>query len=107
MNSFYQCLHKKDTPNTCLEYVEGIKLTLPRTKCLKVVRTWLEKINHINSINHKIAQNYPAPGKITKNQLNALNAPAMHNLNVVWFQFFTILNKIDRLTFITGKSQFT
>ena len=34
------------------------------------------------------------------NQSNAL-APAMHNLNFVWFQFLAILNKIDHLTFTT------
>ena len=61
-----------------------------------------------NNINHKIIQNcpkHPTPGRITKNQPNAL-APTIHDLNVVWFQFLTILNKIDRLTFTTRKAQF-
>ena len=62
--SFYQCLHKKYTLDTCYEYVEEI---------------------------------------ITKNQPNVL-APAIHDFNVVCFQFFTILNKINRLTFTTRKA---
>ena len=30
----------------------------------------------------------------------------MRDLHVDWFQFFAILNKIDRLTFATRKAQF-
>ena len=52
----------------------------------------------------EIAQNHPVPGRITKNHRNA-QAPAIDDLNVC-FQFFTILNKIDRLTFTTRKAQF-
>ena len=43
------------------------------------------------------------PGGITKNQPNALT-PTLHNLNVAWFQYFTILNKIDSLAFTTRKA---
>ena len=53
----------------------------------------------------EIAQNHPATGGITKNQPNALT-PAIHDFSVVWFQFFTISNKIDCLTFTTRKVQF-
>ena len=62
----------------------------------------------MNSINHKIIRNCsepPSAGRITKNQPNALT-PALHDLNVVWFKFFTILNKIDRLSLTTRKAQF-
>ena len=73
-----------------------------------MVRILLEKINHINSINHKTIRNCPEPpsaGRIINNQPNALT-PALDNLNVVWFQFFMILNKIDRLLFTKRKAQF-
>ena len=66
------------------------------------------KINRINSIYHEkseIAQSHAAPRRTTMNQPNALT-PALHDLNVVWFQFFTILNNIDRLTFTARKVQF-
>ena len=53
----------------------------------------------------EIPQNHPVPGRITKNQPNAL-ATFKQDLNVVWFQFFTARNKIDRLEFTTCKAQF-
>ena len=54
----------------------------------------IEKINNISSINHEIIRYWPEPPS------------AGHNLHAVWFQSFTILNKVDRLTSTTGKAQF-
>ena len=59
----------------------------------------VRKKNHINSINHKIVRNCAEPPSAGQNhqepnQSNVLT-PAIHDLNVVWFQFFTITRKVQ------------
>ena len=56
----------------------------------------------MNNINQKIIRNCQEPhsaGRITKNQPNALT-PALHDLKIVWFRFFTVLNNIDQIKYL-------
>ena len=59
-------------------------------------------------MNHKKVQNCLEPPSAEQNHQESTKctSPCHTQLEVVWFQFFTILNKIDRLTFTRRKAQF-
>ena len=59
-----------------------------------MVQTQFEKINYINSINHKIIRNFPEAPNTMQNYQNQPNvlAPAIHDLNVFGFSFLRCLD---------------
>ena len=67
----------------------------------------LEKINHINSINHKIIRNCPEQPSAGQNQQESTKCTntGLTRLKRCLVSIFMILNKINRLTFITRKAQ--